>query len=113
MDVLPGVVAPRAKAFGFQPATHRARRDARKSSVLGHAAGLYRGSDQTDEKKRVVEITRKMVQGNAGTSAWCCFRLLMEEQRAQYRLYRALERTIRQRLAQLDAQVSDECGQGA
>ena len=41
MDVLPGVVAPRAKAFGFEPATHRARRDARKAGILGHAAGQF------------------------------------------------------------------------
>jgi hypothetical protein len=27
------------------------------------AAGVYRGSDQAGRKKRVVEITRKMVQG--------------------------------------------------
>ena len=41
MDVLPGVIAPRAKAFGFEPATHRACRDARKAGILGHAAGQF------------------------------------------------------------------------
>ncbi len=41
MDVLPGVVAPRANAFGEDPAPHRAGRDGRKAGILGNAAGQF------------------------------------------------------------------------
>ena len=41
MDVLPSVIAPGAKAFGFEPATHRTGRDARKGGILGHVLGQF------------------------------------------------------------------------
>ncbi len=39
MDVLPGVIAPRAKTLGFEPTTHRAGRDVRQRGILGHTSG--------------------------------------------------------------------------
>src|SRR5205807_7949469 len=48
MNVLPGVIAPRTKAFGFEPATHRAGRNARKAGVLGNVAS-YLGSTPARE----------------------------------------------------------------
>jgi hypothetical protein len=41
MDVLPGVVAPRAKAFGSEPATYRAGRDGWQARILGHPARQF------------------------------------------------------------------------
>src|SRR5438067_8614423 len=41
VDMLPGVIAPRAETFGFEPATHRAGRDARKAGILGHTTGQF------------------------------------------------------------------------
>ena len=49
MDVLPAMVAPRAKAFGFEPAAHRTSRDVRKRGSVGHPTGQL-GSTPTRER---------------------------------------------------------------
>src|SRR5205085_7841521 len=49
MDVLPGVIAPRAKAFGEDPTTYGAGRDRRKAGVLGHATRQF-GATPTRER---------------------------------------------------------------
>jgi hypothetical protein len=41
MDVLPGMIAPGAQAFRFEPATHRTGRDVRKRRVLSHTTGQF------------------------------------------------------------------------
>jgi hypothetical protein len=41
MDMLPSMLAPGAKAFGFEPATHRTGRDARKGGSLEHPSGKF------------------------------------------------------------------------
>src|SRR5450755_2539095 len=41
MNVLPGVIAPGTKPFGFEPAAHRTRRDGRKRGILGDASGQF------------------------------------------------------------------------
>src|SRR6266446_9636268 len=60
-------------------------------------------------KKRVVEITRKMVEANAGTSTGLAFSFSWRN-RAQYRHSPPLERDHAKAPRQLDAQVS-ACGQ--
>ena len=59
-------------------------------------------------KKRVVEITRKLVEANAGASAGTAFSFSWRDC-VQYRLYRALEREHAPATRQLDAQVP-ACG---
>ncbi len=41
MNMLPGVIAPGAKTFGLQPATHGTGRDVSKSRVSGHASSQF------------------------------------------------------------------------
>ena len=41
MDMLPGMVAPGTQAFGFEPAAHRAGRDARQAGILRHSSRQF------------------------------------------------------------------------
>src|SRR5450755_1716919 len=44
MDVLPGMIAPGTNAFGSEPASYCARRDAWKRWVLGHTTSQFRST---------------------------------------------------------------------
>ena len=73
------------------------------------AAVVYRRGDQTDSKETRGRDHAQDGSGNAGTSTGTAFGF-SGRNRAQYRLYRAIERHDTRATRQLDAQVS-ACGQ--
>src|SRR5260221_11679015 len=75
---------------GVSPESQRDRRT-RASVFTGVAAGVYRRGDQTDRKETRGGNHAQDGSGNAGTSAGAAFGFWWRN-RAQYRLYRALER---------------------
>ena len=60
MDVLPGMIAPRANALGFEPPTHRASRDVRKGGIVRNAVGQF-GS--TPARERNLVLARQATSG--------------------------------------------------
>lgn len=53
MDMLPGMIAPRANMVSFEPPTHGAGRDGGKRGILGHVAS-HLGSTPTRERHVVL-----------------------------------------------------------
>ena len=93
---------------GVSRESQRDRRT-RASLFASVAAVVHRCGDQTDGKETRGGGHAQDGSGNAGTSAGAAFGF-SGRNRAQYRLYRALERHHTPTTRQLDAQVS-ACGQ--